>query len=252
MEQITESGVRVERRQQVTIVTLDNSRRRNAMGRRIRQQFRDAVGQALQADDECRAVVVTGAGGHFSAGADISEMGERTITRSREIIAESCEVIRYMTGGRKPVVAAVEGVCFGMGFSIAAAADFVIASREARFCAAFMRVGLVPDTGILWSLPQRVGPAKARELLALATEIDAAEAERIGVADRLVEPGRAVDEAVEFAGELAGHPQLTVALIKAALTRGSDTLDDALNTEVDYQAILSSSAPGGQRGSGHG
>jgi enoyl-CoA hydratase/carnithine racemase len=219
-------------------VTIDNARRRNAMGRNMRQNFRDAVAGALAAADECRAVVITGAGAHFSAGADISEMSKRTLTQTREIMEEGTQVVRSIVGGSKPVIAAIEGVAFGAGFSLACAADYVVASSESRFCAAFIRIGLIPDTGILWTLPQKVGPAKARELLALASEIDAAEALRIGLVEQLVEPGQALGAAIALGAKLARNPPLGMALIKAALTSGNATMDDSLNTEIDYQPLL--------------
>lgn len=238
MTDIVESGIHTEHRGQVAVVTIDNTRRRNAMGRRMRQDFRDAIAGAMAAGDQCRAVVITGAGGHFSAGADISEMGKCTLTESRERMAEGCEVVRKLVGGNKPVIAAVEGVAFGAGFSLACAADYLVASSESRFCASFMRIGLIPDTGILWTLPQKVGPSRARELLALASEIDATEASRIGIVDQVVEPGQALEEAVVLGEKLARNPPLGMAFIKEALTCGKMTMEDSLNSELVYQPML--------------
>ena len=222
----------------VAIVTLNNPGRRNAMGRQMRQLLRDTMHRLLTADPESRAIVLTGAGEHFCAGADISEMTQRTILQSREILAESCVVVRDMLAGAKPVVAAVEGVAFGAGLSLAVATDYVVAASNARFCAAFLRVGLIPDTGILWTLPEKIGMAHAREMLSLATEIDGVRAGEIGLANEVVEPGAARAAAIEVARGLAAHPPLGVALLKAALTDGAATMDAALRAEIDYQPLL--------------
>ncbi|OAI94800.1 enoyl-CoA hydratase/isomerase family protein [Pseudomonas putida] len=238
MTEHTDERIQVSREGEVAIVTINNPLRRNAMGRQMRLALRNTLQQLMAADPESRAIVLTGAGSHFSAGADISEMTKRTVLQSREILAESCEVVRNMLGGPKPVVCAVEGVAFGAGLSLAVATDYLVAAADARFCAAFMRIGLIPDTGILWTLPKKIGPAKARELLSLAREIDATEALRIGLANRLVEPGQALPAAIAYARELAQQPPLAMALIKSALTFAADDMDASLRAEIDYQPLL--------------
>ncbi|SOE65924.1 Enoyl-CoA hydratase [Burkholderia sp. D7] len=230
--------IRVTRDGPVAIVTLNNPGRRNAMGRQMRQLLRDTVHRLMVDDPESRAIVLTGAGEHFCAGADISEMTKRTILQSREILAESCVVVRDMLAGPKPVVAAVEGVAFGAGLSLAVAADYVVAASNARFCAAFLRVGLIPDTGILWTLPKKIGMSRAREMLSLAIEIDGVKAGAIGLVNELAGPGAALAAAIEVARGLADHPPLGIALLKAALTDGATTMDAALRTEIDYQPVL--------------
>lgn len=229
--QITRDGA-------VAIVTINNPQRRNAMGRSMRQALRDTVHQLMVADPASRAIVLTGAGEHFCAGADISEMTQRTILQSREILQESNEVVRDLLGGPKPVVAAVEGVAFGAGLSLAVACDFLVAASSARFCAAFLRVGLIPDTGILWSLPKKIGMTHARSLLSLANEIDGAEALRIGLVNQLVAPSAALHAAIALAHGLVKNPPLGMALIKAALTSGADSMVSSLRTEIDYQPLL--------------
>ena len=238
MNQDSQDSIAVSQEAEVAIVTIDNPQRRNAMSRQMRQQFRATIDRLLTDEPDCRAIVITGAGDHFSAGADISEMTKRTITQSRQILAEFVHTVRSMTSGQKPIIAAVEGIAFGLGMSLACAADYVVAGSASRFCAAFLRIGLIPDTGILWTLPRKVGPAKARELLSLASEIDAAEAYRIGLVNTITEPGQALTEAIKIARQFAQNPPMSMALIKSALTYGSLTLDDSLQTEIDYQPIL--------------
>lgn len=242
MAEHSDERIQVTRDGEVAIVTINNPERRNAMGRQMRLALRDTIHRLMVADPESRAIVLTGAGGQFSAGADISEMTKRTMLQSREILDESCQVVRDMLGGPKPVVSAVEGVAFGAGLSLAVATDYLVAASSARFCAAFLRIGLIPDTGILWTLPKKIGPAKARELLSLAREIDGVEAGRIGLANRVVEPGQALQAAIEHARSLAQQPPLGMALIKSALTYSVDDMDAALRAEIDYQPLLRQSS----------
>ncbi|MHC8320460.1 enoyl-CoA hydratase/isomerase family protein [Pseudomonas sp. GB2N2] len=230
--------IQVSREGDIAIVTIANPQRRNALGREMRLTLRDTIHHLLVADPESRAIVLTGADGQFSAGADISEMVQRTVLQSREILNESCEVVRDMLGGPKPVICAVEGIAFGAGLSLAVATDYIVASSTARFCAAFLRIGLIPDTGILWTLPKKIGVSKARELLSLAREIDGVEAARIGLVNQLVEPGQALAAAIAYAKELAMQPPLGMALLKAALTFGAHDMDASLRAEIDFQPLL--------------
>lgn len=234
----SDERIQVTRDGEIAIVTINNPERRNALGRQMRLALRDTIHQLMVADAESRAIVLTGAGGQFSAGADISEMTKRTVLQSREILEESCLVVRDMLAGPKPVVAAVEGSAFGAGLSLAVAADHLVAASNARFCAAFMRIGLLPDTGILWTLPKKIGMSKARELLSLAREIDGVEAGRIGLANQVVEPGQALRAAIDYARALAQQPPLGMALLKSALTYSTDDMDAALRAEIDFQPVL--------------
>lgn len=230
--------IQVRRDGAVAIVTIANPERRNALGRQMRLALRETMHHLLVADPDSRAIVLTGAGGQFSAGADISEMTKRTVLQSREILNESCQVVRDMLGGPKPVISAVEGVAFGAGLSLAVATDYLVAASSARFCAAFLRIGLIPDTGILWTLPKKIGMSKARELLSLAHEIDGVEAGRIGLANLVVEPGQALGAAIAYAKQLAELPPLGMAFIKTALTFGSDDMEASLRAEIDFQPLL--------------
>jgi enoyl-CoA hydratase/carnithine racemase len=242
MSDATSEPISLRHEGEIAILSIDNAARRNAMTRAMRQRYRALVHQVMVADPASRALVLTGAGSHFSAGADIGEMTKRTIPQSREILGEFTAVVRDLVAGRKPVVAAVEGIAFGLGMSLACASDYVVCGAGARFCAAFLRIGLIPDTGILWSLPRRVGAARARELLGLAREVDAQEAQRIGLADRVCENGNALTEAIAVARELTRNPPLGMALIKSTLTYGRDTMDAALQAEIELQPVLRSSA----------
>ncbi|MBW8778653.1 MAG: enoyl-CoA hydratase/isomerase family protein [Burkholderiales bacterium] len=220
----------------VQVLTLDFPARRNAFCLQMRTQLRDRLEAAMR-DADVRALVVTGAGGHFCAGGDISEMAPRTLLQNRERWELVSALIRLVALGPKPVVVAVEGVAMGAGLSIAALADHVVAARDARFGAAFLKVGLLPDMGLLWSLQHRVGRAKARELLGLARTFDGTEAGRIGLANEVTQPGEALARALAVAREYAQLPPVALALLKSALSQGVDDLHAAIRTEVEFQAV---------------
>ena len=220
----------------VAVLTLDFPARRNAYCLQMRTQLRERL-EAVMADAQVRAIVITGAAGHFCAGGDVTEMQQRTLLENRERWNLVTALIRLMALGPKPIVAAVEGSAMGAGLSIAALADYMVVARDAKFGAAFVKIGLLPDMGALWSLQQRVGPAKAREILGLARSFDGAEAGRIGMANEVVEPGKALERAIAVAQEYAALPPVASALLKSALAQGSDSLDAAIRSEVEFQAV---------------
>ncbi|HSV36605.1 MAG TPA: enoyl-CoA hydratase/isomerase family protein [Ramlibacter sp.] len=224
----------------VAVLTLSFPARRNAYCLQMRTQLRERL-EAVMADAEVRAIVLTGDAGHFCAGGDISEMQERTLLENRERWNLVMALIRLMALGPKPIVAAVEGSAMGAGLSLASLADYVVAARDAKFGAAFVKIGLMPDMGALWSLQQRVGPAKARELLGLARSFDGVEAGRIGLANEVAEPGQALARAMAVAQEYAAMPPVATALLKNALAQGTDSLDAAIRSEVEFQAVAMTS-----------
>jgi enoyl-CoA hydratase/carnithine racemase len=240
--QDAEPTVRLERDGPVAILTLDNVKRRNAFSLAVRESLLDQLRLLSRHDDPCRAIVLTGAGGCFCAGGDLSEMKQRTAMEMRGLLSLILEIFGLVTGGPRPIVAAVEGPAAGAGFSVAAACDYVVAAEDARFGSAFVKVGIVPDTGIMWSLSRKIGPAKARALLLRAGEMTAAEAREAGLVNQVVAKGQALEAAVAVAHRLAAMPPVAMAFLKATLAGGSETLEQTFETEIDLQPILRSSA----------
>jgi enoyl-CoA hydratase/carnithine racemase len=224
----------------VAVLTLTFPARRNAYCLQMRTQLSERLAQAMT-DESVRAIVLTGAEGHFCAGGDINEMEWRSLLQTRERWNLVTTLIRQIALGPKPMVAAVEGVAMGAGLSIASLCDHAVCARDARFGAAFVKVGLMPDMGALWSLQHRVGRAKAREILGLGRTFDGAEAARIGLANEAVEPGQALPRAIAVAQEYAALPPVATALIKSALAQGTDNLDAAIRSEVEMQAVAMTS-----------
>ncbi len=223
-----------EREGGVLVLTLDQPARRNALAMPLRVQMIEAL-RAAQGDKATRAIVVTGAGGHFCSGGDISGMEVNSAMEGRERMRLSHELIRLMVLGSVPVVAAIEGYCVGAGLSIACASDTVVAAEDARLGAGFGKIGLMADLGLPHTLPLRVGQGKARQILLYHNQMTATEAERIGLVDHVVPKGHALATAMEKARFLAEQAPAPMALTKQMLGEG---LDRALEQERHFQSTL--------------
>lgn len=190
----------------------------------------------FEADDAARVLVLTGAGGEFCSGADLSG----GITGSADSVAaklrEVNDIIARLHGVAKPTLAVVPGVAAGVGLSLALCCDVVVAAQRARFGTVWSRVGLTPDGGAGWLLPRLVGPARAKELILTGAVIDAAEADRIGLVNRVVPDAELEAEAAGLAERLAACPPVvaaeSLALVDDAWTR---TFAENLDAEVDAQ-----------------
>jgi 2-(1,2-epoxy-1,2-dihydrophenyl)acetyl-CoA isomerase len=216
----------------IVTLTLRNDGKLNAMSVGIRDALTAAFTR-LNDDDTCRAIVLTGADGNFSAGADMAGWGEKTLDECRKRLRRGGALLmREMIGGGKPIVAAVEGYAYGAGLALTCACDHVVAANDARFCCAFTRVGFIPDMALMFSLPNRVGFARAKQMIALADEYSAAHAERIGLVDDLVESGAALPRALELATRYAESPPIAFALTKGVFARG---LEEMIRAEIDLQ-----------------
>lgn len=231
---IATAPVLVSRDGAIVTLTLNWPERRNALSVAMRHALADAF-EEIEPDRSVRVVILTGTGEHFCAGGDLTGMQVSGVAEGRERMRQAHRLIRLMVNARVPVIAAVEGWCAGAGISLACAADHVVAGAEAKFLASFGKVGLLPDLGLLHTLPARVGQARAREIMLFGETIEAARAEAIGLVDRVVAPGTALAAARERAAILAAQAPLTLALAKAALAQG---LDAALAREQDLQAAL--------------
>lgn len=226
----------------VAVVTLDNPARRNAFSLLVREQLYETLEHLMYRDEDCRAIVLTGAGGAFCSGGDISEMKERRVIEQRDRSRLTTQIFELLADGPRPVVAAVEGAAMGAGLALAAVADEIVAARNARFCAAFVHVGLLPDTGLYWSLPQRTGGGRARELCMTGRTFGADEALRIGFANEVTEPGATLAAACARARRYLAMPPLALAHVRSVLARGISTLDQAIESEAHFQPLLRGSS----------
>lgn len=237
--------VLTELRNQIGIVSLNNPELRNALSIEMRLQIAKAL-RDLNESSDCRAIVLTGAGGNFCSGGDLksrlSNAEDPPEIRTPRMLSMLHDIIRLISEGRKPVIAAVDGHATGAGLSLAAACDFVVAGPTVKFCASYGRVGLVPDAGLLWSLPRRVGTIRARNLILTAAPIDRELALRIGLADMAALPGQTVSTAEEIAHNYLRVAPLAAAHVREVLSREGLSLDEAFEAELRIQPQLTGSA----------
>jgi 2-(1,2-epoxy-1,2-dihydrophenyl)acetyl-CoA isomerase len=197
----------------VLTVTLNRPEKLNALTAGVHAGLHEALADA--ADDEIRAVVITGAGRGFCVGQDLTEFRSAGGDIAAHLRATYHPTIHAIRGLDKPVIAAVNGVCAGAGLSLAAACDLRIASETARFNSAFLDVGVAGDMGGPWTLPRILGAAKARELYFLPGKFDAAEALRIGLVSKLSAADAFEADLEALAQRLARAAPLALAAMKA-------------------------------------
>jgi enoyl-CoA hydratase/carnithine racemase len=142
------------------------------------------------------------------------------------------QLMREIVAGAKPVIAIVEGYAYGAGLALCCAADHVVADTTARFCCAFTKLAFIPDLALMYTLPRRVGFAKAKQLIALAETIDAERAERIGLVDEVAAAGQAQTRGMQIAERYAEAPPLAFELMKSAFAKD---LESMIQTELDLQ-----------------
>ncbi|MCY1280205.1 4-chlorobenzoyl coenzyme A dehalogenase-2 [compost metagenome] len=216
--------------------------RKNALNAQMFAELRDTL-QALRGDPQVKAVLLTGAGSDFCSGGDVGNMGgnvEASAIRAR--MEENNRLLLAMADFTKPLIAAVDGVAFGAGFSLALAADFVIASERARFCMAFARLGLGPDLGASYTLPRIVGLQKAKEIIFSAREVSALEAQQLGIALEVQPAASFRARAEEFARSMANLSPSAFSMTKRLLARSLESdLASMLDGEASTQAVAMSS-----------
>ena len=225
------------------ILTLSHPRRRNAFPPEMRRELFSRLVEYSE-DPEVRAIVITGADGHFSVGADLDRMRGREampLLGKRRQIGDTHAMIRFLRSGPKPVIAAIEGDAFGGGLSIALACDFIVAARSARIGTGFVKLGLLPDMGIMYLLPRRIGAVAARRMLMLGEPVSGERAHTLGLVDELAEEGDALGRALRFAAQFEDAAMLPLAVIKSVLAADHLTIEDVFRTEIDMVPIASGS-----------
>jgi 2-(1,2-epoxy-1,2-dihydrophenyl)acetyl-CoA isomerase len=226
----------------IAILTLNRPENLNALSDGIRVGLMDALTR-LGADNAIGCIVLTGAGRGFCAGGDVKTMG----TRSGKVFEEratgilfSGQVPALMHRTPKPVIGMINGVAVGAGLGMATACDIRIAGRSARFGAGFIKIGLSGDWGTTWSLTQLVGTAKARELMFTGDMIDAEEALRIGLVNKVVDDAELLATTMAMAERIAAMPHLALGYTKKNLDVAiTGDLAASLDAEAFNQARCS-------------
>ena len=224
----------------VATLTLNRPEVRNALDMAMRRELEEAL-TALAGDGQVRVLVVRGAGEHFCAGGDVKFMRDNPMTAAegQTRVEAINRAILALARFRTPTIAMVDGAAAGAGCNLALACDLVIASDRARFGEMFARIGLIPDAGGTYFLPRRVGLARAKELVFTGDIIDATEADRIGLVNRVVPAGDLERETLALARRIADGPPQVLAAAKGLLDRapGLD-LESALHWEALTQGRM--------------
>ncbi len=225
---------------QVAVVTLNRPERMNAMAFDVMIPFRDAL-REIGNDNEVRVVVITGAGRGFCSGADHENPGTMpnmdgltlpTIAlRSMEMLDDVISTIRRL---HQPVIAAVNGAAIGGGFCLALAADIRIAAEDAYFRAAGINNGLTAaELGLSYLLPRAIGHSRAAEIMLTGRDVDAAEADRVGLVSRVVPPVELLESCFELADRINGWSRAGVELTKRQLWNSLDA--SSLQSHMDAE-----------------
>jgi len=231
--------VTVEKQGPVAIVTLDRPQTKNAITQEMRGPIYDAF-EDIALDHDVRAVILTGAGGDFCSGMDVGGLGRGGVTGSMDRMHTLNRIARAIYSLSKPTIAAVPGVCVGVGFSYALACDIVLAAEKAKFAAIFRNIALAPDGGLVWHLRQLLGVQKAKELVYSGRIIRADEAVAMGIAYEKVADDALMDRAVELATSFAAGPTVAMGLAKRQFDLAwNNSFGQYLDMEATMQPIAS-------------
>ncbi|MBD0417367.1 enoyl-CoA hydratase/isomerase family protein [Oryzicola mucosus] len=214
-------------------IIIDRPARRNAMDKDMRSAFAATL-ESFDADPAVRAILISGAGGHFCSGADVGQFGAETIASSRRRMKQGgLRIATLLASTDKPTIAAVDGVAYGLGWAIALGCDIVLAGRGARFSMPFAKLGLVADSGSAYHLTRLLGPLRAKELLFTARTLTVEEALSMGLVSRLFDSEILEEEALAMAVDLASGPTLAFAMMKHLVDRSiSPRIDAFLRDEA--------------------
>ncbi len=211
----------VDRETGIARVTINRPQFRNALNTAVRRELREAI-RLIDLDPEVRVVILTGAGDKaFISGADVNEFKEADPIMVREFASKiGQQLFTDLENLRVPVIGMINGFCLGAGLEVALCCDIRIASGSARFGSPEVNLGIFPGGGATQRLPRLVGWGRAKEMIYTGRIIDAAEAERIGIADRVVPPEKLEEEVGQLARQIAGKSPLIIQLAKEAINRG--------------------------------
>ena len=232
----------IETKDHIGRLTISRPEVMNALSPEVMREIMEAM-QALEADEDVQVIVITGRGRGFSSGGDKQFLQSMLGKQAFEI---KDTVYTYFAGGikavklcRKPTIAAVNGPAVAAGCELALACDFRIAGESATFIEAWVNLGLIAPLGGMLLLPRMIGLTRATEMLMLGTPIDAVEAERIGLVNRVVGDGELESATNKFARQLVNGPRLAYTAIKEGLRRG---MESSLAAEWEHnvytQALL--------------
>ena len=225
----------------VATFTLNRPEALNALSPDLKEDFQTMV-DFVDGNADIKALILTGEGRAFCAGGDVKGMTNRLADgpgASRQGILEVHGWLQRLHNIDCAVIAAVDGLAFGGGFSLALVADFVFASPKAKFCSVFSRIGLMPDMALAYTLPRVVGAAMAKDLMFTGRSISAREAKELGIVHSSVEEGDVLTAAQDYAARIAIGPKTAVALSKRLVNKTfQSNYNDIADAEADGQTLL--------------
>ena len=235
-----------EKENDIALMTLNRPDKKNAFDAQMQAEM-DAVITEVAKDKEARVLIITGAGKAFCTGADVEylmSLGEQNAlhqTTMEEVIRGDGNILTTVLKIRnlpKPVIAAVNGVAAGGGLALALACDIRLASEAARFNMIFTERGVIPESGSTITLPRLVGTARALEMIFTADTVNAAEADKIGMVNKVVPAEQLIEAAKKLAEKIARNSPLALGFSKAAIYRGM--VENDMAAQMDYEAYVES------------
>jgi 2-(1,2-epoxy-1,2-dihydrophenyl)acetyl-CoA isomerase len=222
----------------VAVMTLDSPASLNAITPRMRVEMEAHVID-VRDDRSIRALVITGAGRAFCSGGDINTFTGAGPLEMRDRLRQQHRVTLSLYSLEKPVIAAVNGIAYGVGFNIALLADVILAADTARFCQSYSKVGMIPDGGGLYLLSRLVGVQRAKEMVLMSDVIDATQAQQLGIVREVLPVEALMPKALSLAEQLAAGPTRAFGMDKALLNRSmSLSLDEYLELEAGAEAVI--------------
>ena len=225
----------------VATFTLNRPKALNALSPDLKEDFQTMV-DFVDGNADIKALILTGEGRAFCAGGDVKGMTNRLADgpgASRQGILEVHGWLQRLHNIDCAVIAAVDGLAFGGGFSLALVADFVFASPKAKFCSVFSRIGLMPDMALAYTLPRVVGAAMAKDLMFTGRSISAREAKELGIVHSIIEEGDVLTAAQDYAARIAIGPKTAVAPSKRLVNKTfQSNYNDIADAEADGQTLL--------------
>jgi 2-(1,2-epoxy-1,2-dihydrophenyl)acetyl-CoA isomerase len=224
----------------VANIALNRPEKLNAFDGTLHDELYTALGEAAE-DEEIRCIVLRGEGRGFSAGADLAQVvkeADGDPDLGEYLRGTYSRLVERMVGIEKPIIAALHGPVYGAGVGVALACDLRVAAENTKFSVAFIKIGLMPDAGVTFLLPRVVGLGRAIEMSMLGDIVDAEEAHRIGLVNKVVAGASLSEEARNLAGRLAAMPTVALGRIKHSLYASFETdLETALEGEAEGQTF---------------
>jgi len=230
-------NIKYEVKENIGYITINRPQAMNALNTDVLKELKDVLG-TIEADDAVKAVIVTGEGKAFVAGADIAQMSKLNAVEGRAMMAAGHEVMNTIDQMAKPFIAAVNGFALGGGCELAMACDIRIASEKAKFGQPEVGLGIIPGFGGTQRLSRLVGKGMAKYLIYTAEMINAEEAYRIGLVEKVVAPEELLETAEKVAKTIASKAPIAIAAAKTAINNGFDMdLKSASRLEVETTTV---------------